>query len=157
MRPNPAATDHDLRLKRTVAYGIDALAAGIAGGILSSFSPGLGAAVAGGYMLLRDGLEFDYMRHRSLGKHFMNLHVRRLDGLPMDVQTSIRRNWPIALSSLAPLLAAFVGMGFLIGVAAVGLFLFEVHRLFKSPDGRRWGDEMAGTEVAGREGACVRC
>jgi uncharacterized RDD family membrane protein YckC len=53
------------------------------------------------YALLRDGLTYDFMDGRSIGKKLMKLRPVRHDGSPMDMATSARRNWPLAFGSLA--------------------------------------------------------
>jgi uncharacterized RDD family membrane protein YckC len=74
--------------KRAVALIIDGLIAGAIGRI-----PFIGGLIGAAYMLTRDGFEFDFMDHRSLGKKLMKLRPVRLDGKPVDIETSMRRNW----------------------------------------------------------------
>ena len=58
--------------KRIVAAIIDAVAAGFVGIILNLILTPVGGLVAAGYWLVRDGLDFDFMKGRSLGKQVMN-------------------------------------------------------------------------------------
>jgi len=103
------------------------------------------------YILFRDGLDFDFMRHRSLGKRIMKLEVVRLDGAPMDLVTSARRNWPLAFGSLVQVLLfiPFLGWALIpfVGIAALVLVVIEIVKVFTAAQARRLGDEMAGTRV----------
>ena len=133
--------------KRLLAYVVDLIVAGIAAGIVGIFSHALGSLAAATYLLLRDGLDLQYMQGRSLGKHVMGLAPVRLDGGPMDIETSMRRNWPLAISGLLQasiVIPALVWIGSLVGTILV---LYEAYRVMTDPAGRRWGDDMAGTCV----------
>ena len=103
-------------------------------------------------MLLRDGLAYDFMDGRSIGKKVMKLRPVRLDGRPMDIETSIRRNWPLALGNVVG------GVIYLIfgwaGVFATPLImiaslvgLVEAILVLTDKDGRRFGDKFANTQV----------
>lgn len=142
--------------KRFVAALIDGVVAMIAAWILSMGGIrmyGLGLLAAGAYYLLRDGLAFDFMDGRSLGKKVMKLRPRRLDGGPMDLETSVRRNWPLALGTLIIGLSYFIGGwgGFFflswLGALAGLLGLVEAVLVVTDPEGRRIGDKYAGTQV----------
>ncbi len=127
--------------KRVLAYLIDWVIAMVLWGILSPFSATLGSLVGAAYLLLRDGLDFEFMRGRSLGKRLMKLTVVRDDGGKMDLTTSAKRNWPLALSMLP------LGLFWLVlaPIAAV-IGLYEAYLVLTSTDGRRWGDKLAGTK-----------
>src|SRR5690625_4004534 len=132
--------------KRAVAAIIDGAIAGVLGLV-----PAVGAFVGGLYMLLRDGLDFDFMKGRSVGKQLMKLEVVRLDGGPMDINTSIMRNWPLSLGLIVSILALIPILGWLAGLA-VGLIsmvlgLIELILVLGDPEGRRFGDRMAGTVI----------
>ncbi len=134
--------------RRFLAFILDAAIAGAAGavvGLLTTSS--LGAAVSAGYWLLRDGLEFDFMHYRSLGKQLLNLHLLRLDGQSMDIETSIRRNWMFALGGLSQMGLWHGAMGIMLSTAGAALTLYEAYRVLTAKDGRRWGDEQAGVVV----------
>lgn len=81
---------------RFLAFLIDAVAVAVIGLV-----PVIGGLVGIAYVLARDGLAFEFMDGRSIGKKLMKLRPVRLDGLPMDLPTSFRRNWPLSLGSLA--------------------------------------------------------
>src|SRR5690606_10640683 len=81
--------------KRAIAAVIDGAIAGAVGLV-----PVVGGIVGALYILLRDGFEYEFMDGRSVGKKLMKLRPVRLDGAKMDLPTSARRNWPIALGSL---------------------------------------------------------
>lgn len=133
--------------KRFIAYLIDAVIAGVLAVI-----PVLGSLLGAAYILVRDGLEFEFMDGRSVGKKLMKLRPVRDDGGKMDLTTSVMRNWPLALGSLAGL----VTYGPFLGIIALSLLLsliggiiglIEVYLVLTAPDGRRWGDKLAHTRV----------
>mgnify|MGYP000072966832 CR=1 FL=1 len=135
-------------LPRFLAFLID----GVIAGLLSTlfFAGGvLGAA----YLVVRDGLTFQFMNQRSIGKHLLGLRVERVDGRSMNVETSVRRNWmwglgPVgAVVAQVPLFGGLLSAG--VGLFGLGVGLYEAYRVLTRDDGRRWGDEQAGTEVTG--------
>lgn len=128
--------------KRVLAYIIDWVVAMILYAILAPVSAGFGALVGAAYLLLRDGFDFEFMRGRSLGKRMMKLTVQRDDGGKMDFMTSVKRNWPLAISMLPIGLLSLV-----IAPIALVIGLYEVYLALTSSDGRRWGDKMAGTRL----------
>lgn len=143
----PAGGKADLG-KRIVAAIIDAVIAGVIGVAI----PAIGGLIGTAYMLLRDGLEFDFMNHRSVGKHVMKLHLVSVDGAALDLGTSIKRNWMFALGALIPLLLFIPILGWIaipfVGLAALVLGVIEVVLVLTDAEGRRIGDKMAGTRVA---------
>lgn len=128
--------------KRFIAILIDGIAASIV-----AMVPVVGWIVGGVYMVVRDGLEVDFMNRRSLGKKIMKLRPVRRDGHPMDLETSFRRNWMWAIGYLA--LIPIVGwiLSPVIAIASIAIALFEVYKVFTDPEGVRWGDQLAGTKV----------
>ncbi|MEM6644851.1 MAG: RDD family protein [Bacteroidota bacterium] len=133
--------------KRFVAQITDGFIAAALGLVVGLFSATLGGFAGAVYFLLRDGLEFDFMKHRSFGKQLMGLRVVRLDGEPMDVETSMQRNWMWAVSGL---ISATFFSGSLVGlvsIAASVVALYECFKVLTDEAGRRWGDELAGTQV----------
>lgn len=133
--------------KRLLAYVIDAVVAGLAGALAGLLLPSLSGLVSASYFLVRDGLEFEMMHRRSFGKYVMKLRPVRLDGAPMDLETSIRRNWMFALGALGPTLFWLGDLAGWLSLAGGLLFFYEVYRVFSDPQGRRWGDDLAGTKV----------
>jgi uncharacterized RDD family membrane protein YckC len=81
----------------------------------------------------------------------MKLRPIRLDGQPMTIETSARRNWMFALGGVAWFLKYIPIFGWLllplVGIAALALGLYELFRVITDPQGRRLGDTMAGTKV----------
>lgn len=134
--------------KRIVAAIIDAVIAGVVGVAI----PVIGGLIGAAYMLLRDGMEFDFMNHRSVGKHVMKLHLVSVDGAPLALSTSIKRNWMFVLGALIPLLAAIPFLGWVaipfVGLAGFALGLIELVLVLTDAEGRRLGDKMAATRVA---------
>lgn len=138
--------------KRLIAGLIDGV---LAGGV--SLIPGIGGIIAAAYMLVRDGLEVDFMPRRSIGKKVMELKPVRLDGAPVDLQTSAMRNWMFALGGVTALLVIIPVIGWLlmipVGLAALGLVIVEIVLVLTDDQGRRLGDKMAKTIVVAAEDA----
>lgn len=136
--------------KRFLAALIDGGLAAVVGWI-----PLLGGILSGGYMLVRDGLELDFMPRRSIGKKAMGLRPVRLDGRPMDIETSVRRNWPLAVGGIASILLAVPVVGWLLMIpavlAAMALGITEVVLTVSDDEGRRLGDRTAETVVVESE------
>jgi uncharacterized RDD family membrane protein YckC len=143
--------------KRAVAVILDSLIAGALGGLLGIFGDrmgGIGALLGAGYMLVRDGLALEFASGRSVGKQLMGLTVVRLDGRPMDMETSIRRNWTLVIGSVMVGLGGLVGgaigafIGGMVGFLVGGVIsLIELVLVFTDARGRRIGDKTGGTEV----------
>ena len=132
--------------KRAIAAIIDFAIASVLSRI-----PFVGWFAGIGYILVRDGLDVELINRQSVGKKLMGLKTVRLDGEPMDVPGSVRRNWMFALGTLAGMIAWIPLLGFLT-VLAAGLISFligvyEVYLVFTDNEGRRWGDTFAGTKV----------
>lgn len=131
--------------KRFLATLIDAVIA-----IVISFVPLVGGLAASAYWLVRDGMELEFMDRRSIGKKVMKLRPVTLDGSPMDLVTSAKRNWIFAIGGIAQLFAITI-IGIIIaiplGMAAIGLGLIEVVLVLTDPEGRRLGDKWAATKV----------
>lgn len=132
--------------KRVVAVIIDAAIAAVLGVI-----PVVGGIIGTAYIVVRDGLDVDFMPNRSLGKKLMNLQPVRLDGAKVDLETSFRRNWMFGLGALISLLLYIPIIGWIlipiVGLASLGIGLYEIYLVVTDAEGRRWGDRMAGTKV----------
>lgn len=143
--PSPAAGKPD-PMARVLAYFIDAILIAAVSSV-----PFLGALAGTVYALVRDGLDVDFMRHRSLGKRVMKLRPVRLDGKPMDLATSVQRNWPLAIGAFASFFLYIPLLGLLLFplllLVGIGVWVFEGVQVFNQPDGRRWGDRLAETRV----------
>ena len=115
--------------KRIIAFIIDGLVAGALSSILG-FVPILGALLGSfaglAYLLVKDGLDLDFMDGRSIGKKVMKLRPVRLDGQKMDIMSSAKRNFTFAIPFLN---------------------LFEIFKGLSDPEGRRIGDTIAETKV----------
>lgn len=131
--------------KRIVAVLIDSAIAFVIG-----FIPGIGSVIGAAYMVLRDGMEFDFMNHRSVGKQVMKLHLQSVDGSALDITTSLKRNWMFGLAPLVPLLiitiVGWVLVPFVL-FAALALMVTELVLVLTDAEGRRLGDKMAGTMI----------
>jgi uncharacterized RDD family membrane protein YckC len=131
--------------KRFLAALIDAVLT-----IVVGFVPLVGGLVSSAYWLVRDGLELDFMDHRSIGKKVMKLRPVTLDGTPVDIMVSVKRNWMFALGGVAQLLI-FTVIGIILAiplvVAAFLLGLLEIILVLTDDEGRRLGDKIANTMV----------
>ena len=131
--------------KRFLAALIDAVIT-----IVIGFVPLVGGLAASAYWLVRDGMELDFMDRRSIGKKVMKLRPVTLDGAPMDLVTSAKRNWIFAIGGIAQLFAMTI-IGVIIAIplamAAIALGLIEIVLVLTDPEGRRLGDKLAGTRV----------
>jgi uncharacterized RDD family membrane protein YckC len=132
--------------KRFIAALID----GVIGGVVS-FVPFVGGLAAAAYFLLRDGLDVDFMRNRSLGKKIMKLRPVTLDGGPLDLVASAKRNWMFALGGVITMLLWIPILGWLlvfpVALVALALAVVELVLVLTDPLGRRFGDKMANTQV----------
>jgi uncharacterized RDD family membrane protein YckC len=121
----------------------------VIGGFLSVV-PLLGPLAAAAYWLVRDGLEIEFMNHRSIGKAIMKIRPVRLDGTYTNVDDSIRRNWMFAPAAVVPSLF-YSGMGiFLIPSMLIFVMIItgvEIFLIVTDPLGRRLGDRVADTVV----------
>lgn len=151
--PPSAPTKADIG-RRFIAALIDAVPA-----ILMAFILGLvpwiggiiGGLLAGAWWLARDGLDLEFADKRSLGKKVMKLRPVRLDGQPMTMEDSLKRNLPLALYCVGYLLwvVPFFGHIMSIPIFLIGglIGLVEAVLVLADPEGRRWGDKLAGTRV----------
>ena len=132
--------------KRFIAIIIDAVIA-----ILVGLIPIIGGLIGAAYMLLRDGLDYEFMDHRSVGKKLVKLRPVTLDGKPVDIGVSIKRNWMFALAGLAYFLVFIPILGWalipLVGIAALVIGIVELILVIVNKEGRRWGDKLANTKV----------
>ena len=80
----------------------------------------------------------------------MKLHLESVDGSPLDIATSLKRNWMFALAPLVPLLIitiiGWVLVPFVL-FAALALMVTELVLVLTNAEGRRLGDKIAGTKI----------
>ena len=133
-------------VKRFIATFIDGVIAAVVG-----FIPVVGSIAGAGYMLVRDGLELDFMDGRSIGKKVMKLRPVTNDGSKMTIEKSIKRNWMFALGAFNGILLFIPILGWaimiIIGIVGLLIVLFEIFKVLTDSEGRRLGDNMAGTKV----------
>jgi len=89
------------------------------------------------YILIADGL----FEGRSIGKYLTHLRVIREDGSPGRARESVIRNSPLFFAMLVskiPILGPILG---------ALIIVFELIMVIGSPGGKRFGDELARTEV----------
>jgi uncharacterized RDD family membrane protein YckC len=138
--PSPATTAKADLTKRFIAALIDNVLASLVSAI-----PVVGGIVGAAYILVKDGLDFEFMDKRSLGKKLMKLRPVRLDGQPMDLNTSIRRNWPLAIGSILSIIPL---LGWIIAIpVSLVIGIIELVLVLTDAEGRRMGDKLAGTKV----------
>lgn len=123
----------------------------------------------GGVTLFKDGpYSFRFadinLEAQSLGKKFMGLRVLKQDGkTPITWNESAQRNMPLAIpyflvmitilitaaTSFMPLALQIIPflISILVFFISVGIIGFELFNIWKDPQGRRWGDRLAGTTV----------
>jgi uncharacterized RDD family membrane protein YckC len=153
--PTPSSTVTSTTPTQTTAKAdltkrfIAALIDGIIGAVLS-FLVGLAVPFVGGilgaaYILLKDGLDVEFMDKRSIGKKVMKLRPIRLDGGVMDINTSIMRNWPLAVGSIISIIPL---LGWVFGPLAALVFgIIELVLVLTDGEGKRLGDKFASTKV----------
>ena len=128
-----------------IAVIIDAVIA-----VFVGFIPIIGGLIATAYWLVRDGLDVDFMDHRSLGKKLVKLRPVTLDGSPVDIMTSMKRNWMFALVGVSQMLAYTI-VGLLIAIPLLMVVfviaIVEVTLVVTDSEGRRFGDKFANTKV----------
>lgn len=132
-------------ISRFLAALIDGLVAGVL-----SLVPFVGFLAGGVYTLTKDRIMYeltknpDY-RNRSLGKKLLRLKVVRLDGGPVDMAVSAKRNLPLAVGEIIGIVPV---LGWIFG-PVLGLVMTVLELLFVllDPLGRRLGDRWAGTQV----------
>lgn len=132
--------------RRIIAVIIDVIIAFVLG-----FIPFIGGLLGALYMLLRDGMHYEIMDRRSVGKKLMRLRPVCLDGGEMDVGRSAKRNWMFALGAVNQTLLWIPIIGWalipIISVAALIIGIVELVLVLTDQEGRRWGDRIAGTKV----------
>lgn len=131
---------------RFLAALIDGVIAGVVGLV-----PFIGGLAGTAYLVCRDGLDLDFADRRSIGKRVMQLRPVRLDGQPMDIPTSIKRNWMFGLGAIVQLLLFIPILGWLlilpVGLVAMVLGVMELYKTLTDSEQRRFGDHWAGTRV----------
>jgi uncharacterized RDD family membrane protein YckC len=132
--------------KRFIAMLIDVLIA-----IVIGLIPIVGGLIGAAYLLLRDGFDYEFMDHRSIGKKLMKLRPVRMDNQPLDINTSVKRNWMFALGALVQALFFIPVLGWVlipvVGLASLVIGIVEIVLVVTNPEGIRWGDKLAATKV----------
>lgn len=132
--------------KRFIAAIIDGLIAGVL-----SLIPIVGGIAGAAYMLVRDGLDVDFMKNRSLGKKLMKLRPLHLDGRPVGIEASVRRNWMFGIGALTAVLVYIPILGWIlipiVVLIALAIGIYEIYLVLTDAEGRRWGDRLADTKV----------
>ena len=132
--------------KRVVAVVIDAALAIVVGMI-----PFIGGIIAAAYWVLRDGMDLDFMDHRSVGKKLTKLRPVKADGSQLEMMDSVTRNWMFGLGGVIQTLMFIPILGWLliipVSLVALGFGLAELFKVLTDPEGRRFGDIWAQTKV----------
>ena len=118
-----------------------ALIDGVLSGAISMIIPVVGAIISTAYLLIKDGL----FEGQSLGKKLMKLQVITTSGEKADFATSARRNVIFAIPSIIMIIPI---LGWVIApILALIILIIEVLKVVNEPQGRRLGDNWAGTQV----------
>ncbi|CAM2066030.1 RDD family protein [Sulfidibacter corallicola] len=152
--------------KRVIAAIIDSIISGLITFVLSfvlglvlGWIPLLGAALAAAlsilagaaYIAIKDALPIEQLGGASIGKSLFNMKVVKVDGSPIDMETSAKRNIPLwAGSAASAVLVATVIGGLLTPLTGLAGFVWvciECYKVFTDPNGDRWGDTYVGTRV----------
>lgn len=138
--------------RRFGALLVDGLIAGVIYAILGNLNYTLGWLAYAAYILVRDGLSLEFMNGRSIGKKLLKLRIVRDDGAPMDLQTSVMRNLPMALGAIINALIWIGGWQLWatlswLGLVASLIALVECILVLTDAEGRRFGDKFAKTHV----------
>jgi len=132
--------------KRIVAVIIDAVIA-----VLIGLIPWIGGLIAAAYWVLRDGMEFDFMDHRSVGKKLMKLRPITADGGELDMMMSVQRNWMFGFGGVMQFLMYIPLLGWLlmipVALLALAIGIIELIKVLTDEEGRRFGDVWAKTKV----------
>ena len=135
-RREPQYPKADLTLRGLARLADFTIAFGIA-----STASGYGPLVAAAFLLLADGL----IQGQSPGKRVFGVKaVVPATRAPAGFQESALRNAPFAAATLCWALPILWPVFFLVGVPAV---LYEAWRVLEEPQGRRFGDRLAETQV----------
>lgn len=130
--------------KRVGAFLIDAIILAVLGLI-----PFIGGFIVAVLWLLRDGIVA--LGYRSPGKAAFGLRVVSVDGRPMSIGASTRRNWMFALGAPVSILIFIPFIGWLLAamlaVVTMGLAIVEIIKVLTDSEGRRLGDSIARTMV----------
>jgi hypothetical protein len=132
--------------KRIVAAIIDAVIS-----VLIGLIPWVGGIISAAYWVLRDGMELEFMDHRSVGKKLVKLRPLTADGQKLDMMMSVQRNWMFGLGGLMWFLAYIPIIGWLlmvpVGLVALAFGIVELIKVLTDEEGRRFGDVWAKTKV----------
>jgi len=135
-RREPQYPKADLTLRGLARLADFTIAFGIA-----STASGYGPLVAAAFLLLADGL----IQGQSPGKRVFGVKaVVPATRAPAGFQESALRNAPFAAATLCWALPILWPVFFLVGVPAV---IYEAWRVLEEPQGRRFGDRLAETQV----------
>ena len=145
--PDAAPAGKPDTVKRFLAMLIDGIVCVVLGAVVGLISSILGSIIGAVYLVIRDGLDVDFMKHRSLGKKVMKLNVVRLDGKPMDIEASLKRNWMFGFGAITSIPIFGLLLILVLGLPVLCIGLYECYKVLTDKGGRRWGDELAGTQV----------
>ncbi len=132
--------------KRFVAIIIDSVIA-----VLIGLIPWIGGIISAAYLVLRDGMELEFMDNRSVGKKLMKLRPVTADGGKVDMMMSVRRNWMFGFGGITALLMYIPILGWLlvipVGLVGLAFGIVELVKVVTDEGGRRFGDVWANTKV----------
>ncbi|PKL45813.1 MAG: hypothetical protein CVV41_02080 [Candidatus Riflebacteria bacterium HGW-Riflebacteria-1] len=158
--------------KRLLAAFIDLVLVGVVASVLifivTFISPLIGAvfsffvfAAAAVVVLIKDmPYKMGELDSQSPGKKAMNIRVTDLQGSPITLNQSVKRNFVLAMPYMVSAIGSLFAMIPIIGLVGTVLIVmplmmiafaancYEIYRIYSSERNRRWGDEFAGTIVA---------
>ncbi|CAM2006349.1 RDD family protein [Acanthopleuribacter pedis] len=158
-----------IRNNRLIAAIIDAVIFGIINIILGTvlglipFIGGLIAGVVGAAAYaMKDAIPLPALDGASPGKKIFNLKAVNMNGGNLTPEESIKRNLPLVIGSLIgavlsllfgfiPVLGALAG-AFVGGGLQFFISIYECYLVCTKPDGRRYGDTYANTQVVSAQG-----
>ncbi|MFC1744545.1 RDD family protein [Candidatus Riflebacteria bacterium] len=123
--------------------------------------------IAAAYILCRDAIDISPFKGKSAGKTFRKIEAVTDSGQKLTIEQSVKRNLPLAIGIifliiwtplgqlsgaipiLGPIIMGIVGilLSSLIGLFQLILLVVETYFVFADPDGKRLGDQWAGTKT----------
>ena len=149
-----AKNKDSMTVPRAIAALIDGAIGGIGGAIIGAIFGFIywrlaliGQLASAGFFLIRDTL----LDGQSPGKKVMNLRaVNYATGARVTQEESIKRNIVYGAGGLVGVIG-YLPLGWLLALPAslalLALCVYEIYVWWTDKEGRRWGDQFAGTAV----------
>lgn len=130
-------------------------------GLIPVVGPLLAGLVGAALYAMKDAFPIPALDGASPGKKIMKIKAVNMNGANLTPEESIKRNLPLvfggAVNGVLSLLPAalYLGLAGLVGLIQLGAVIVETYFLWTKPDGRRWGDNFASTQVVSTEGVAA--